>query len=108
MREIGEKSEAPRKRRTQEERRDSTYGHGYSGAGFDGHSDGCQSLPLNRDDRQTGDTNKPGGYAIIGGILSQLITKTQIQINDAENNLSELRNQLRELEELSKQLEFND
>lgn len=108
MRKVSEKIKTPRKRRTEEERRNSTDGNGFNGAGFDGRSNWCQSLSPDRDDRQTGNTDKRGGYAIIGGILSQLIAKTQSRISDAENNLHDLRSQLRELEELSSQLEFEE
>ncbi|WP_414530966.1 hypothetical protein [Nodularia chucula] len=108
MRKVSEESKTPRKRRTEEERRNSPDGHGYSGARFDGPGNGCQSLSLDRDDRQEGNTDKRSGHAIVGGILSQLITKTQSQINDTENNLCDLKNQLRELEQLSNEFEFQE
>jgi len=105
MRTLSEKIKAPGKRRTKEECRDCLNGNGDIRAGQDSGGTRCKSLSPYRNDREEGNSHKSSGHSLIGGILSQLISRMSVQINYEENHLCELKTQLRELEELSKHLD---
>jgi hypothetical protein len=69
---------------------------------------GSESISTGGDDREGRNSYKWSGQAITGGILNQAILKLRTQILDIEEYATELRNHLKDLEELSDQLNQAD
>lgn len=67
--------------------------------------DGSQPFSAHRDDRERGNFIEQCGQATLGGIIDRLISKVSEEIEESESRTADLRNDLEELKELSKQFQ---
>ncbi|WP_157816446.1 hypothetical protein [Nostoc flagelliforme] len=77
------------------------------GSGQASRQDVSKPFATYRDDRPRGNFVEQRGQAILGGILSRLISKTLDLIEESENRTAELKNHLEELKELYSQFQEN-
>ncbi|MBH8575743.1 hypothetical protein I8752_22600 [Nostocaceae cyanobacterium CENA369] len=99
------KVQAQRARRNQETVQPRADGDRSGGSRQTSSENGGESLSIDRDDRSRGDFTNQCGQTNVGGILDRLIVKTIELIQDSENRTAELKTQLHELVELSKEFQ---
>lgn len=66
-----------------------------------------EPISTHRDDRQRRNFINQCGQATLGGIVTRLISKTLLEIEESENRTAELKKYLEELKELSQQFREN-